>query len=525
MNNWLKRLFPLLIIFTLVTSNVYASGSGVIVADLMDEDVPVASDVREAEETLSDNSGSSDSVTSGDEESPSDDGAGADASDSPDNSEEGTDPQGGDEENTEDPSDEPGTGDGEEEPPEEKPEIKMESLSIPSSVIIKASTPVTLAAEVTPEDTTDHITWESSDPSVLTVDEDGVMTGLHRGTVTVTASCGELVSRCQVTIRFADVDESAYYYNDVLWAVETDTTKGVSDILFAPEQTCTRAQLVTFLWRYNGSPAPSSGTTSFTDISASDYFYQAVLWAYQNEIVAGVSSTSFAPEKTCTRGEAITFFWRCQRIRPSQASGFTDVQMTDFYYYPVRWAVQYGITNGVSATSFAPANPVTRAQVVRFLHLSSATNSSLLNRSLWQIIYPSAEVVLDQVGHSLRAAFNWSAGMKYYGHNKYMPDTAAPGIKWYADYGFTNHKGNCYVMASTFYEMAVNLGYQPRQMSGKVPLRRGGLGPHSWVEITINGTNYVFDPNFTNETGRNGYMIHYGQSGTWRYQSYSAMHL
>ena len=132
--------------------------------------------------------------------------------------------------------------------------------------------------------------------------------------------------------------------------------------------------------------------------------------------------------------------------------------------------------------------------------------------------YPEAKKVLDQVGWDLKAAFNWSAGLKYYGHNSEMPDTAAPGIMWYADYGFQNKKGNCYVMAATFYEMAVLLGYDAKQISGSVGMRSGGYGPHSWVEITLDGTVYVYDPNFTNETKRNGFKISYGQSGTWRYK-------
>ena len=104
-----------------------------------------------------------------------------------------------------------------------------------------------------------------------------------------------------------------------------------------------------------------------------------------------------------------------------------------------------------------------------------------------------------------------------------MPEDPSPGIEWFADFGFTYRKGNCYVMAATFYEMAVLLGYAPRQMSGRVPLASGGWGPHSWVEIDFNGQTYVFDPDFTYGTGRNGYMISYGQTGTWRYADYSPM--
>lgn len=126
--------------------------------------------------------------------------------------------------------------------------------------------------------------------------------------------------------------------------------------------------------------------------------------------------------------------------------------------------------------------------------------------------------VLDQVGWNLRAAFNWAAGLTY------RTPSGAPGgtarVDWYADYGFTTGTGNCYVMASTFYQMAKLLGYEVYYVEGSVPLAVGGFGPHGWCEIVINGTTYVFDPNFTNETGRNGYQITYGTSGTWRYMNY-----
>lgn len=137
--------------------------------------------------------------------------------------------------------------------------------------------------------------------------------------------------------------------------------------------------------------------------------------------------------------------------------------------------------------------------------------------------YPNATKVLNKVGWTLENAFKWAAGLTYYGHNANMPQTAAPGTKWYADYGFQNLKGNCYVMAATFCEMARNLGYDAKQISGRVPLMSGGLGAHSWVEIVMDGITYVFDPDFTHETGRNGYKIQYGQSGTWRYNRDSVM--
>ncbi len=134
--------------------------------------------------------------------------------------------------------------------------------------------------------------------------------------------------------------------------------------------------------------------------------------------------------------------------------------------------------------------------------------------------YPLAANVLNQIGWNLSAAFSWSAGMAYYGG---VPRDAYTGMEWYANYGFTYHQGNCYVMAATFCEMAKTLGYDAHQISGSVPLASGGYGPHSWVEINMNGGTYVFDPDFAHETGRNGYMIYYGQSGTWIYVKGSVM--
>ena len=133
--------------------------------------------------------------------------------------------------------------------------------------------------------------------------------------------------------------------------------------------------------------------------------------------------------------------------------------------------------------------------------------------------YQAAQRVLNSVGWNLRAAFNWSAGMPY----RSTTANSSPGAEWFANYGFTNHCGNCYVMASTFYYMADLLGYNARQMTGYVPLARGGMGPHSWVEIKFDNGTYVYDPDFTNETGRNGFHIYYGMSGTWRYSSYHSM--
>ena len=135
-------------------------------------------------------------------------------------------------------------------------------------------------------------------------------------------------------------------------------------------------------------------------------------------------------------------------------------------------------------------------------------------------IYTRAAKILDSVGWNLRAAFNWSAKQIRYQTLSQRPSV---GSEWFANYGFQNRRGNCYVMAATFYYMAKALGYDAHQVAGYVPMIGGGMTPHSWCEIVINGTTYVYDPDFTYETGRNGYQISYGTSGTWRYANYYRM--
>ncbi|MBR1392778.1 MAG: transglutaminase domain-containing protein [Ruminococcus sp.] len=137
--------------------------------------------------------------------------------------------------------------------------------------------------------------------------------------------------------------------------------------------------------------------------------------------------------------------------------------------------------------------------------------------------YPLAVAKLNAYGWDLKTAFNIASYTSYYGHTADMPQDDKTSTEWYAEYGFTYGKGNCYVMAAMFCEMARTLGYECHHISGRVPLARGGYGPHSWAEITVNGKVYVCDPDFTHETGYNGYMINYGQSGTWRYEKISVI--
>ena len=166
---------------------------------------------------------------------------------------------------------------------------------------------------------------------------------------------------------FTDVPSGAYYYDAVLWAVENGVTDGVTATLFAPDASCTRAQIVTFLWRAAGSPEPV-GTSAFTDVPASAYYAKAVAWVVENGITTGTSDTTFSPDAPCTRGQSMTFLYRARKGAANASTGFTDVPAGAFYAAPVAWAVENGITNGTSTATFSPDAPCTRAEIVTFLY-------------------------------------------------------------------------------------------------------------------------------------------------------------
>ncbi len=173
---------------------------------------------------------------------------------------------------------------------------------------------------------------------------------------------------------FTDVTEADYFYKAVLWAIERGITNGISATEFAPNASCTRGQIVTFLWRAQNCPEPKSAENPFTDISADAYYYKAVLWAVENGITSGMSATTFEPETICTRAQAMTFIWRAngKPIAKNKDHPFTDIVAGEYYYEAVLWAVEAGITNGISATEFGPANNCTRAQIVTFLYRALA---------------------------------------------------------------------------------------------------------------------------------------------------------
>ena len=167
---------------------------------------------------------------------------------------------------------------------------------------------------------------------------------------------------------FVDVPEGSYYEEAVNWAVEKGITTGTDATHFSPDGICTRAQAVTFLWRAAGSPAAKSAVMPFTDVKAGSYYYDAVLWAVENGITMGTSDTMFSPDATCSRAQIVTFLWRSQKSPAAgTANPFTDVKASAYYADAVLWAVKEDVTKGTTNTTFSPDANCTRAQIVTFI--------------------------------------------------------------------------------------------------------------------------------------------------------------
>ena len=167
---------------------------------------------------------------------------------------------------------------------------------------------------------------------------------------------------------FVDVATGSYYEDAVDWAVENGITKGTDDTHFSPDGICTRAQAVTFLWRAAGSPEPETRAMPFADVPVGSYYYDAVLWAVENGITKGTSDTTFSPNMTCTRAQIVAFLWRSEKSPAAgTANPFADVKSTAYYADAVLWAVKENITKGTTSTTFSPNADCTRAQIVTFL--------------------------------------------------------------------------------------------------------------------------------------------------------------
>ena len=171
----------------------------------------------------------------------------------------------------------------------------------------------------------------------------------------------------QPSIGFVDVPADAYYADAVAWAVENGVTAGTSANTFSPDASCTRAQMVTFLWRVAGYPAPKAESNPFSDLNPSAYYYDAVLWAVENGITVGTSATTFSPDAVLTRGQTVTFLYRAAGSPAASGNSFADVPADAYYANAVAWAVSKGVTVGTGATTFSPDADCTRGQIVTFL--------------------------------------------------------------------------------------------------------------------------------------------------------------
>ena len=170
---------------------------------------------------------------------------------------------------------------------------------------------------------------------------------------------------------FHDMPPKGNWAHDPIdWAVANGITSGTSATAFSPNSGCTRGQVVTFLWRAAGQPEPTITKNPFRDVKENDYYYKAVMWAVENEITAGTGENTFSPKNTCTRGQIVTFMYRANGKPESSGAQnpFGDVKSGDFFYEAVLWAVENDVTSGTSATAFSPRNTCTRAQVVTFLY-------------------------------------------------------------------------------------------------------------------------------------------------------------
>ena len=169
---------------------------------------------------------------------------------------------------------------------------------------------------------------------------------------------------------FEDVQVGKFYFEPVLWAVENEITNGISATKFAPDNNCNRAQVVTFLHRSQGKPVPGSVQSAFSDVQIGKFYTDAVAWAVEKGVTNGMGDGTFGVDRTCTRGQVVTFLWRAagSPAPKSTEHPFTDLNPQAFYYNAVLWAVENGITNGTTATTFGPEGTCTRGQIVTFLY-------------------------------------------------------------------------------------------------------------------------------------------------------------
>ena len=255
--------------------------------------------------------------------------------------------------------------------------------SNPGSTISVPSTPngtVTVTPSTATKDTTVTITtkpnegYELGDLTVKDANGNALpLTDKGDGKYTFTMPGSKVVVEASfvktaVSTGFADVPADAYFADAVKWAVDKGVTNGLSDTMFGPYESCTRAQIVTFLWRVAGSPEPKGTAAGMTDVVSGSYYEKAVAWAIENGITTGTTTSTFSPDATCTRGQSVTFLYRALKGTASGSANFTDVKSDAFYADAINWAVANNVTNGTSNTTFSPNADCTRAEIVTFLY-------------------------------------------------------------------------------------------------------------------------------------------------------------
>ncbi len=228
-----------------------------------------------------------------------------------------------------------------------------------------------LTLKATLKNSNSKISWKSSDTKIATVDGSGKITAKKAGQVTITATAASKSAKCTVTVLYKDViDSSEFWYAPTNYLTAKNVVKGYADQTeFRPANDCTRAQMVTFLYRLQGEPKTKATTCKFDDVKSADYFYKPVIWAVEQGITTGVSKTSFKPQGVCTRAQTVTFLWRMAgKPEPKGGKDFSDVKKTDYFYKATLWASDKKILAGYDDGTFKPQGKCLRRQMVTFLY-------------------------------------------------------------------------------------------------------------------------------------------------------------
>ncbi|MCR4670272.1 MAG: S-layer homology domain-containing protein [Saccharofermentans sp.] len=230
----------------------------------------------------------------------------------------------------------------------------------------------TITLKATVKGSTNAVAWKSSNSNIATVNKNGKITAKQAGKVTITASCGGATAKCSVQVLFKDVtNKNDYWYKPAYYLNNKGVVKGYANQTeFRAGNKCTRAQIVTFLYRFMGEPKTKSSKCPFQDVISSDYYFKPVIWAVENGITTGISETEFGPSRMCTRGQIVTFIWRMAGSPEPQSKYcmFPDVRRGAYYYKAAMWAYEKSILSGYSDGTFRPYGDCLRKQVVTFLY-------------------------------------------------------------------------------------------------------------------------------------------------------------